>query len=343
MEPIKLKRTIWARSRRAELPSRVRNPSPSNEEYKWTNTDKARVGEMNIYLQKVEATFDQIYYEQYLEELKAEAASAASEGRMTEPGEFAPTIARPSKTLLKFDRTVTTPSRATTTSTYSAGNPGAACAAWVSLVRYCGTTEMNKESLSECYCTSGTDNVPDQWNSLAARCATARYKCKDSTDYKCELTDQASSFTDFCDTDGTTVRFHTNAKPKIARQTTDDSWMGSSASDDDEDEDEDHSIGQGSDDDSGSEASSDDTAAEPAAAQPKPTSSATQAPLTTTSASPGSTRTANTSRTSSSSVSSTIPSATSTSSAQSAGTRVNVLVYRVAQFWLPGICALWLL
>lgn len=296
---------------------------------------------MSIYLQKVEATFDQIYYEQYLEELKIEAASAISAGSMTEPGEFAPTIARPSKTILEFDRIVTTPSRATTTSTYSARNPGAACAAWVSLVRYCGTTETNKESLSECYCTSGTDNVPDQWNSLAARCATANYKCKDSTDYKCELTDQASSFTDFCDTDGTTVRFHTNAKPTIARQTTDDSWMGSSASDDDDDEDD--SIGQGSDDDSESGGSNHDFDAEPAAAQPKPTSTATQAPLTTTSASPGSTRTANTSRTSSSSVSSTSPSATSTSSVQSASTRVNVLAYRVAQSWLLGICALWLI
>ena len=296
---------------------------------------------MSIYLQKVEATFDQIYYEQYLEELKIEAASAISAGSMTEPGEFAPTIARPSKTVLTFDRTVTSPSRVTTTSTYSADNPGAACGAWVSLVRYCGTTETNKESFSECYCTSGTDNVPDQWNSLAARCATAKYKCKDSTDYRCELTDQASSFTDFCDTDGATVRFHTDKKPTIARQTTDDSWMGSSASDDDDDEDD--SIGQGSDDDSESGGSNDDFAAEPAAAQPKPTSSATQAPLSTTSASPGSTRTANTSRTSWSSVSSTSPSATSTASAQSASTRVNVLVYRVAQSWLLGICALWLI
>ena len=298
---------------------------------------------MSIYLQKVEATFDQIYYEQYLEELKIEAASAISAGSMTEPGEFAPTIARPSKTVLTFDRTVTSPSRVTTTSTYSADNPGAACGAWVSLVRYCGTTETNKESFSECYCTSGTDNVPDQWNSLAARCATAKYKCKDSTDYRCELTDQASSFTDFCDTDGATVRFHTDKKTTIARQTTDDSWMGSSASDDDEDEDD--SSDQESSDDSESGGSSDDSAAEAAKAQPKPTSSATQAPLTTTSASPGSTRTANanTSRTSSSSVSSTPPSATSTSSAQSASTRMSMLVFRAAQSWLLGVCALWLL
>lgn len=92
---------------------------------------------MSIYLEKVEATFDQIYYEQYLEELKAEAASAISAGSMTEPGEFSPTIARPPKKVLKIDRTVTSTSPyAITTTSYSAGNPGAACDAWVSLFRY---------------------------------------------------------------------------------------------------------------------------------------------------------------------------------------------------------------
>jgi len=294
---------------------------------------------MSIYLEKVEATFDQIYYEQYLEDLKEEARSAMSAGRMTDPGEFSPTIARPPKKVLEFDRTVTTPSRVTTTSSYDAANRGAACDAWVSLVRYCGTTETNAK-LSQCYCTSGTDNVPDQWNSLAARCAKAKYKCEGTASWKCDLTDQASSFTDYCDTDGETVRFHTAKKSTIARQTTDDNWMGSSASDDDEDDD---SSDQDSDNNSGSGGSSDDTATEPAAVRPKSTSSAAQAPLTTTSASPGSTRTAHTSRTSSSSVSWTLPSATSTSSAQSLVRTLSVLVSRMVKLWLLAVFALWLL
>jgi hypothetical protein len=294
---------------------------------------------MSIYLEKVEATFDQIYYEQYLEDLKEEARSAMSAGRMTDPGEFSPTIARPPKKVLEFDRTVTTPSRATTTSSYDAANRGAACDAWVSLVRYCGTTETNAK-LSQCYCTSGTDNVPDQWNSLAARCAKAKYNCEGTASWKCDLTDQASSFTDYCDTDGETVRFHTAKKSTIARQTADDNWMGSSASDDDED---DESSDRDSDNDSGFGGSSDETAADAAAPQPKSTSSAAQAPVTATSASPGSTRTAHTSRTSSSSISWTLPSATSTSSAQSLSTTMDVLVYRIAQSWLLAICALWLL
>ena len=294
---------------------------------------------MSIYLEKVEATFDQIYYEQYLEELKSEAASAISAGSMTEPGEFSPTIARPPKKVLRLDRTVTSTSPyAITTTSYSAGNPGAACDAWVSLIRYCGTTETDEKSLSECYCTSATYNVPDQWNLLAARCATARYNCKDSTDYRCDLTDQASSYTDFCDTDGTTVRFHTDAKSKIARQT-DDSWMGSSASASDEDDSSDQESGD--DDESGG--SSGDYAAKPAAAQPKSTSSASQASLTTESAAPGSTRTAHSSRTSSSSISATLPSTTSTSSAQSLVGTLNVLVSRLVRSWLLAICVLCLL
>jgi hypothetical protein len=302
------------------------------------------------YLEKVEATFDQIYYEQYLEELQAKIDQAQSDGNMLNKGEYLPNIARPPTKALAFEQTITSPSDATTTSLYYPANVKAACGAWVSLIRYCGTTETNTKSLSDCYCVSGTQYVPDQWNSLAARCAMAEFKCKKSSDYLCDLTEHAHSSTDLCKTNTEAVKFHTEPKDKVKPYTvTADSTSG------DDDDDDDRSMGcnefndpedcpddQQSSDDSGSGDSSGDSApAEQAAPQPKTTSAAAQVP-STTSASPGSTRTPHTSHTSSS-ISSTTPSATSTSSARSLVTTLDGLVYRIAQSWLMAFCVFWLL
>jgi hypothetical protein len=300
------------------------------------------------YLEKVEATFDQIYFEQYLEDLASKVASANTAGKMLEEGQYLPTIKPPPTKALKFDRTYTSPD-VTTTSKYYPASAKAACNAWVSLIRYCGTTETDTKSLSECYCTSGTDYVPDQWNSLAARCAKATFECATTSDYLCDLTEHASSSTDFCKTGSDDVKFYTSPKEKVKPYTPAAFTTTDSTGDDD-----DNSMGcnefndsadcpdQESSDDSDSEGSSEDpSAAEPAAAEPKSTSSAYQVP-STTSASPGSTRTAQTSHTSSS-LSSTTPSATSTSSARSLATTLDALVLRMVQSWLLAICALWLL
>lgn len=302
------------------------------------------------YLEKVEATFDQIYYEQYLEELQAKIDQANSEGDMLKEGQYLPTIARPPTKALAFELTKTSPSYALTTSFYHPANITAACGAWISLIRYCGTTETNTKSLSACYCTSGTDYVPDQWNSLAARCAMAEFKCKKSSDYLCDLTEHAWSSTDFCKTDTKTVKFHTESKAEVKPYTaTADSTGGDSDGDDN------RSMGcnefndpadcpedQQSGGDSEPGGSSEDSApAEQAAPQPKATSSAYQASATT-SASPDSTRAAHTSHTSSS-ISWTTPSATSTSSAQSLGMALDGLISRISGSWLLVICAPWLL
>lgn len=303
---------------------------------------------MANYLEKVEATFDQIYFEQYLEELASKVASANSAGDMLKEGQYLPTIKPPPTKALEFDRTYTSPD-VTTTSKYYPASAKAACGAWVSLISYCGTTETDTKSLSACYCTSGTHYVPDQWNSLAARCAKATFECATTSDYLCDLTEHASSSTDFCEPGSDAVKFYTKEKDKVKPYT-----LATSTATESTDDDDDNSMGcneyndpddcpdQESSDDSESGGSSDNSAAEPAAApQPKATSSAAQAPLTT-SASPGSTRTSHTSHTASS-ISWTTPSATSTSSARSLATTLDGLVLRMAQPWLLAICALWLL
>lgn len=304
---------------------------------------------MSIYLEKVEATFDQIYYEQYLEELEAAAASASKAGDTPKEGQYLPTIKPPPTKALTFDRTITSPESTTTSSLYLPADFKAACGAWVSLIKYCGTIETSEKSLSECYCTSGTHYVPDQWNSLAARCAKATYECTKTTDYRCDLTEHASSSTDFCKAGSDAVKFHTESKRKVKPYTaTADSTTADSTDDDDdrsmgcnEFNDPDDCPDQDSSDDSGSGGSGGDSPPpEPAAAQAKPTSSAAQAPLTT-SATPGSTRSTHTSHTSSS-ISFTTPSATSTSSARSLVTTLDGLVSRIATSWLVIFCALWL-
>jgi hypothetical protein len=301
--------------------------------------------EMANYLEKVEATFDHIYFEQYLEELASKVASANSAGDMLKESQYLPTIKPPPTKALQFDRTYTSPD-VTTTSKYYPASAKAACGAWVSLISYCGTTETDTKSLSECYCTSGTDYVPDQWNSLAARCAKATFECATTSDYLCDLTEHASSSTDFCKPGSDAVKFYTKEKDKVKPYTPATSTTTKSTDDDDDNSmgcneynDSDDCPEQESSNDSESGVSSDDSAAEPAAApQPKATSSAAQAPLTT-SASPGSTRSAHTSHTSSS-ISWTTPSATSTSSAHSLVATLNISVSRIVQVWLLIICVL---
>jgi len=212
---------------------------------------------------------------------------------------------------------------------------------------------MSEKSLSECYCTSGTHYVPDQWNSLAARCAKATYECTRTADYRCDLTEHASSSTDFCKPGSDAVKFHTESKRKVKpyTPTVDATTVGSTDDDDDDDRsmgcnefnDADDCSDEDSSDESESAGSSGDSSPpEPAAAQPKPTSSADQVTSTAMSASPGSTGTSHTSHTSSS-ISSTLPSATSTSSARSLVATSNGLVSRIMQSWLLIFCALWLL
>ena len=288
-----------------------------------TNEERVNARGMVNYLEKVEATFDQIYYEQYLEELQAKIDDANTRGEMLEEGQYLPNIARPPTKALAFELTRTSPSYALTTSSYYPANVTAACDAWVSLIRYCGTTETNTKSLSECYCTSGTNYVPDQWNSLAARCAMAEFKCKKSANYLCDLTEHAYSSTDFCKPNTKAVKFHTEPKDKVKPYTTTTTSTGG-----DDDGDDDRSMGcnefndledcpddQESSDDSESGGSSEDSSpAEQAAPQPKATSAAAQ-----------------------------VPSATSTSFAQSLGMALDGLVSRIAQAWLMAICVFWLL
>ena len=286
-----------------------------------------------------------IYYEQEEAESSALAAEASALGEVPTE-DSSPRTAPPPTRALEFVRTITAPVSTTRTSKYRPANHYDACNAWISLIRYCGTAQTSAKSLSECYCTSDSYPVPDQWNSLAARCADAKYECTASTDYLCDLTDHASSSTAFCKTDGKTVRFHTKARSTIERHTS-VQWMGedysdtegSTSSNDEDDEDE---TDQDSTDDFGTEVSSEDLPPEQSTAQPKSTSSADQVPWTTSDVYPGSTRNTHTSGTSSS-ISFTLPSATSTSSAQSLAATLNGLVFRIAQTWLLAVCVLWML
>jgi hypothetical protein len=303
---------------------------------------------MSIYFENVEGTFEWIYYEQYRSELSAEAASASAAGGMTDPEEFSPTIRSPSSRPLTYTRTLTSPSTTTTTSTYRPRNPIDACSAWISLIRYCGTTQTAAESLSECYCSSDSHYVPDQWNSLAARCANTKSDCttSDDDDYFCDLRLRASVSTTFCDTDRKTVPFYTSARSTIVRHKTSDSMGGDeydaegSAPSDYGDEESD----QGSSNDPGTVVP-DDTPARNTA-MPKSTSSPDQAPSTTTSVPSHTTR-----RTATDSGYTLISTpdwlasalATSTSSSRSSATGLEVFVSGNVRFWMLTLCTLWLL
>jgi len=100
-----------------------------------------------------------------------------------------------------------------TTLTITAFNPRRyqdVCGVWTSLVSYCGA------EASVCPCNSGAYYVPDQFNSLAAGCATLIQSARscpgpnapvDPNDYWCSLHSIALANTDYCPTDvpGTTT------------------------------------------------------------------------------------------------------------------------------------------
>lgn len=71
--------------------------SVKTRKYTLTDATEERVNarEMANYLEKVEATFDQIYFEQYLEDLQSKIDSANSRGEILEEGQYLPTIKPP--------------------------------------------------------------------------------------------------------------------------------------------------------------------------------------------------------------------------------------------------------
>jgi len=121
---------------------------------------------------------------------------------------------RPTGQPLRFTQTVESPTERVITATFQPLKPTDVCRAWTSLATYCGNEG------EACACYSGTYYVPDQWNSLAARCAVLTTRCASSTeDPWCQVGRTASDYTGYCTDDASAVRFAARANIRSADAT----------------------------------------------------------------------------------------------------------------------------
>lgn len=150
---------------------------------------------------------------------------AEDEALADELGEMRPENPSTPPTKMPFTRTLTSPFLQKTVSYYHPYRSSDVCGAWLSLIDYCGPSGD-----TTCYCSSSTDYVPDQWNSLAAACSGLERDCfnEPGDDGLCQLktfaSGDAKGFCPTTDTDGeslSTARFgvHRAAKISTSRDT----------------------------------------------------------------------------------------------------------------------------
>ncbi|KAL9105699.1 MAG: hypothetical protein Q9227_009183 [Pyrenula ochraceoflavens] len=125
---------------------------------------------------------------------------------------------RPTQRTLRITRTVTSPRRKTITDTFDPSEPTDICSAWTSLVTYCGRAGTS------CGCYSSTYYVPDQWNSLAAGCASFTTRCvgpngPPAKQHQCQIAETAASYMSYCASDENAVKFAARAGTKGAERT----------------------------------------------------------------------------------------------------------------------------
>ena len=96
------------------------------------------------------------------------------------------------------------PTVRTITATFNPQDHKDVCRAWTSLATYCS------DAGTRCACYSGTYYVPDQWNSLAAGCASMTTTCRGSAstaDAWCQIGKTASQYTNYCSQSSSQFKF----------------------------------------------------------------------------------------------------------------------------------------
>ncbi|KAF2096306.1 hypothetical protein NA57DRAFT_58228 [Rhizodiscina lignyota] len=79
---------------------------------------------------------------------------------------------------------------------FDPSKPSEACSALGSLATYCSVSSVPNAPPHSCACYSGSYYVPEQWNSLAERCAD--YSCLAADDHDCYLATVAADYTSYC-------------------------------------------------------------------------------------------------------------------------------------------------